>query len=93
MKKIEDLKDGDFIAFGFNYNGGESDEIIVSNITSKHRDEFLVHFMYGHSSLGEYVKPENIVAIGNTEGHTKIKGWSGNFDLISSEHLLNKLLE
>ncbi len=90
MKNISDLKEGDYIAFGFNYNGGEPNDIIVSNITSKHENCFLVHFSYGHQSLSEFVKPENIFAIGNNEnGISKIKGWTGKFDIIKESSLFN----
>lgn len=89
MKKVSDLKEGDYIAFGFNYNGGTPKEIIVSNITSKHGDSFLVHFMYGHHSLGEYIKENEVLAIGNKEsGKTKIIGWSGMYDCLQPEHPL-----
>jgi len=88
MKTIENLKSGDYIAFGFNYNGGEPNEIMVSNITSVSEYGILVHFMYGHHSLAEYVKKENIIAIGNTEGKSKINGWNGNFDAVNPNHKL-----
>ncbi len=88
MKKVEELKEGDYIAFGFDYNGGEPKEIVVSNITSLHDGGFIVHFLYGHKSLSEFIKYDNVLAIGNAEGKTKIKGWSGYFDLINAEHPL-----
>lgn len=89
MKKIEDLKEGDHIAFGFNYNGGIPTEIIVDNITCKHGEEFLVHFAYGHHSLSEYVKPENILAIGNLEkGESELNGWSGKYDILQPDNQL-----
>lgn len=92
MKKIENLKAGDYIAFGFHYNGGEPNEIMVSNITSVSDYGILVHFMYGHHSLVEYIKKENIIAIGNTEGKSKINGWNGNFDVVNPKHkLINEI--
>jgi hypothetical protein len=93
MKTIENLKSGDYIAFGFNYNGGEPKEIMVSNITSVSDYGILVHFMYGHHSLSEYVKKENIIAIGNPEGKSKIRGWNGNFDVVNRNHkLINEVI-
>ncbi len=88
MKKVAELKNGEYIAFGFDYNGGDPKEIMVADITSKHDGGFIAHFMYGYKSLSEFIKYEDILAIGNTEGKTKIKGWSGHFDLINSEHPL-----
>lgn len=88
MKKVSELKAKDFIAFGFNYNGGKANEIIVSNITSKNKGELLVHFMYGHHSLSEYIKQKDVIAIGNPEGKTKFRGWSGMFDLVKPNHHL-----
>jgi hypothetical protein len=89
MKKVSDLKEGDFIAFGFNYHGGEPTEIQVTNITKVYEDRVLVHFLYGHHSLGEFIKNEDIIAIGNPEGETKIKGWTGKFDLLNEEKFLS----
>jgi len=91
MKKVEDLQEGDYVAFPFNYNGGEADEIIVNNITSvnENRRTVLVHFLYGHHSLAEFVKFEDILAIGNNEsGEDRIIGWSGKFDIVNHGHFL-----
>lgn len=90
MKKVEELKEGDFIAFGFNYHGGEPDEIMVTNITHKERDGFIVHFLYGHHSLSEFVKNEKVLAIGNPDGKFKINGWGGKFDVLQPENILLK---
>lgn len=88
MKKVEDLKPGDFIAFGFNYHGGKPDQVMVSNISSVwDGPRFMSHFLYGHHSLSEIFGIDNIIAIGNPEGETKIPGWSGKFDLINPELL------
>jgi len=88
MKSIDDLKKGDYIAFGFNYHGGKPDEIIVDNITEIYQEKFLVHFLYGHHSLSEYVKKEDILAIGNNDsGKTSIKGWSGKYNVLKPEKL------
>jgi hypothetical protein len=91
-EKLNSLKEGDYIAFGFNYNGGEPKEIIVSNITSVYEDKVLVHFLYGHHSLGEFINKNNILAIGNNQCKGKIKGWSGGFDILKPWQLakLNK---
>lgn len=86
--KVLNLKNGDYIAFGFNYNGGEPNEIIVSNITEKMDYTFIVHFMYGHHSLSESIKIENVLAIGDPEGTVGIKGWNGKFEIIKSTKLL-----
>ena len=75
MKNIDDLTTDDYIAFGFNYNGGEPNEIIVDKISSIQKDKVLVHFLYGHKSLAEYVNKNDIIAIGNLkDGKHKIKG-------------------
>jgi hypothetical protein len=88
MKSVSDLAKGDYIAFGFNYNGGEPSEIIVNNITSAWGDEFLVHFVYGYKSLSEFVKKENILAIRNNEtGEGTIKGWSGKYDILNQKEI------
>lgn len=85
------IKPTDHIAFGFNFNGGEPNEIIVSNITSISEHGILCHFMYGHHSLSEYVKEENVLAIGdNKNGTIEIKGWSGKYKRLKAD---SKLLD
>jgi hypothetical protein len=87
---VEALKAGDHIAFAWSYFGGGLDtkekEVQVSKITSVHNGEFLVHFLHGHHSCAEYVKKEQVLAIGNEKGTDGIKGWSGKFILIQPEH-------
>jgi hypothetical protein len=88
MKRIEDLKARDYIAFAWSYINGEPKQIWVSNITLVSDDGFIVHFMYGHKSIGELVKFDDVLAIGNKDGASEIKGWSGKFDIIQPEHPL-----
>jgi hypothetical protein len=87
---LDHVKKGTYIAFGFNYNGGKPSEIIVDNVTSTNETKVLVHFMYGHHSLAEYVAKEDIIAIGNPKGKGKIRGWTGNFDILQPNHPLLK---
>ena len=82
MKTLNDLQEGDYIAFGFNYNGGKHDEIIVSNISFMNDDSVLCHFLYGYKSLAEWIKKEDILAIGDMKGSEGIKGWSGKYNLL-----------
>jgi hypothetical protein len=89
--KLENLKEGDYIAFGFSYNGGKHTDIVVDNITSVSKGRVLVHFLYGHHSLAEYIEKKDIIAIGNKGGESKIKGWGGKFDLLLPNHPLLKL--
>jgi hypothetical protein len=93
MKSVENLAKTDYIAFGFNYNGGEPNEIIVDNITEVYPRDVLIHFLYGHKSLAEFVKKEEILAIGNIEGEGRILGYGGRFDIINQkkiDEILNK---
>jgi hypothetical protein len=87
MKSVEDLTKGEYIAFGFNYNGGEPNEIIVDNITEIYEKNVLVHFLYGYKSLSEFVKKEDILAIGNSKGKGTIKGWVGNYDILNQKKI------
>ena len=88
MKSVDDLTEGDYIAFGFNFNGGEPNEIIVNEIDEIYPDKFLVEFLYGYKSLSEYIKKEKILAIGNNEtGEGKIKGWSGKYDILNKKEI------
>ena len=89
MKTVDELEVGDYIAFPFNYMSGEPKEIMVSNISFKHEDGFITHFLYGRHSLSEYIPKSDILAIGNVKsGKTKIRGWGGKFDLVQPEHQL-----
>ena len=93
MKKtLDDLKSGDYIAFGFNYNGGEPNDIIIDNITSVYDDRVLVHFLYGYKSMAEFILKKDIIAIGDLEnGESKIPHCSGKFNILLPDHpLLNE---
>jgi len=86
---LAQLKKGDYIAFPFTYNG-ERKEIIVDNITSVSDKEVLVHFLYGHHSLAEYIKKEDIIAVGDMNASGRIKGWIGTFNILKPNHELLK---
>lgn len=94
MKSVSDLIEGDYIAFGFNYNGKEPDEIIVDRITSvwSKGAAFIVHFLYGHKSLAEIIEKEKILAIGNENGAGKIKGWGGKYDILNQK-AINEIID
>lgn len=82
---------GDYIAFGFNYNGGEPNEIIVDKITHIDNEIVTVHFLYGYKSLSESIKIKDIIAVGDNNSKTKIKGWGGKYKILLPNHkLLNK---
>lgn len=93
MKTLENLAEGDYIAFGYNHNGGEPNEIFVANISFKREKYVTVHFMYGHHSIGETVNYEDIIAIGDMSASGKIKHWGGKFNILQPEHRLLKALE
>ena len=88
MRTFDSLKEGDYVAFGFNYDGGEPNEIIVDQITSVYEDKVLVHFLYGVKGLSEFVNKEKILAVGNEEsGEGRIKGWTGKYDILKQEEI------
>ncbi len=90
-KNINSLVEGDYIAFGFDYNGGEPSTIIVDKISKVYDDSVLVHFLYGHHSLAEEIKKDEIIAIGNLEsGESELNGWGGRFDILLEKHKLLK---
>ena len=87
---LSNLKAGDYIAFQWNY-GFFGKEIIVDNITCVEDEKVLVHFLYGYKSEGEWVKKSDIIAIGDMSANGKIKGWTGNFNILLPNHeLLSK---
>lgn len=67
---IDSLKAGDYIAFEWAH-GIFGKEIIVDNITSVNKDDVLVHFLYGYKSEAEYIKKEDIIAIGDNSATGK----------------------
>ena len=83
------LKEGDYIAFEWAF-GIFGKEIIVTSITSVKNDDVLVHFLYGYKSESEWIKKKDIIAIGDTSASGKIKGWSGNFNILLPNHELLK---
>ncbi len=88
MRTVDSLTKGDYIAFGFNYNGGEPNEIVIDNITEVYKDEVLVHFLYGLKSLAKLIKKSYILAIGNNEsGEGEIKGWDGKYDILNQKEI------
>ena len=90
MKKVNELKEGDYIDFKWDYglHQGEGGDIIVDNITSIHDDRILVHFLYGYKSEAEWVNKDDVLAIGNMEGKDGLKGWTGKFDILKPNHPL-----
>lgn len=88
MKKtFETLSKGDYIAFRWTYNG-ERDEIIVDQITEVCSGLPLCHFLYGHHSMSQFVEKDDLLAIGNMDGDSKIRGWGGKYDIIQPNHPL-----
>ena len=88
MKTLDNLEVGDYIAFGFDYNGGKPNEIIVDNISSIIKKDVIVHFLYGYKSLSEVIKKKNILAIGETRvGKGSIKGWEGDYHILDQEKI------
>ena len=93
MKSLDNLEKGDYIAFAFKFNGDCSKEIIVDNITEIYKNKVLVHFVYGHRSLSEYIKKKDILAIGDNENsNAKIPGWSGKYFILHPRRL-NQVLK
>lgn len=89
MKTLETLENGDYIAFDYSYLRNDETNIEVARITSiqKEGGECLVHFSCGHHSVGEYIKFDDIIAIGDKEnGKDGIKGWSGAYTALKLEH-------
>lgn len=85
---MREIKLGDYIAFGFNYNGGVPDTLIVDRVSAITTDEVLVHFMYGYKSMAEYIKISDIIAIVDENGKDHITGYSSRFTLLKPNHYL-----
>jgi len=91
LDPLSNLSEGDYIAFQWDY-GGLGKEIIVDSITSISENSVLVHFLYGYKSEAEWVNKKDIIAVGDMSATSKIKGWSGNFNILQPNHeLLNAI--
>lgn len=89
MKTLQSLEINDYIAFEWEY-GPLGKEIIVDKVSSIHGNKVLVHFLYGLRGEAEYVDLDKIIAIGDPSANGKIKGWSGNFNILIPTHELLK---
>jgi len=88
-----DLKEGDYIAFEYEYEIGDP-EIIVDNISFVYEDRVIVHFLYGYKSETCTILKKDILAIGNKlNGTTKLLGWTGLFDIVNETDFLIKNIE
>lgn len=87
---IDNLQVGDYIAFGFDYNGGYPKEIIVDKISFVHTDSVVVHFMYGTRAMSERVMKKDIIAIGAYDAKDTIPGWGGYYHILNPHHKLLK---
>lgn len=66
---------------------------IVEKPTSIYSDKILFHFLYGYKSESEFVKKEEIIAVGDNEkGTVEVKGWSGKYRILNQQ-LFNKYIE
>lgn len=84
------LKEGEwqsFIAFEFEF-GTHGPCIEVSDITNLYKDKVLCHFYRGHRSESEFIKKNDIIAIGDNEnGDVQLHGHKGNFIVLRPEKL------
>jgi len=93
LQKMEKVAEHQFsyrnsYMFGFNYNGGAPDEVIVKTPTSIDDDKILFHFLHGYKSVGEYVKKENIVAFGDEDGAFEVEGWTGRYTILNKKNFI-----
>lgn|GEM_PF-1469788 len=91
LQKIERTEKHQFscenhYVFGFNYNGGTPNEVIVEKPTEINNDSILFHFLSDHRSISEYIRKEDIIAFGDEDGAFEIEGWSGRYTIT----ILNK---
>lgn len=91
MKNLNQLQEGDYIVFAWFYNDPKEEEIWVARATCVYTDKVLVHFLYGYKSVAEFIKNEDVIAIGDKNATGKIKNWSGNYNILQPQHrLLNQ---
>lgn len=66
-----------------------TDGLIVTTPTEIYRDgTVLVHYLYsGYKSTSTILKPEEILAIGNSKGKETIDGFGGEYIILQKEKL------
>jgi hypothetical protein len=69
--------------FGFNYNGGTPDDVVVETPSYIDDDDLTFHFLIGYKSLVESVKRRKIVAVGSELGDVSVCGWSGKYTILN----------
>lgn len=96
MKTIDTLTDDNYIAFLYQYSIAEDLQVEVAKITHVYKEdnEVLVHFNVGHHSVGEFIKMDDIIAIGDNENGTiEFKGWNGKFRLLKDKNTLTEYID
>ncbi|RJQ29123.1 hypothetical protein C4565_02565 [Candidatus Parcubacteria bacterium] len=78
-----------YYMFGFNYNGGTPDEVIVEKPTSIDEEKILFHFLHGYKSVGEYINKEDIVAVGEEDGAFEVAGWTGRYTILNKQKFID----
>lgn len=83
--------------FYFKY-GATGPTVIVEEPTSIHKNDILFNFLVGDKSEGEFVKKEDIIAVGdNTNGTVRIVGWGGKYRILNHQlfdkYLAEKVIE
>ncbi len=77
---------GNYYMFIFPYGVLNRPDVIVEMPTLIYEKELLFHFLYNYKSEGEFVKKEDILAVGDKDnGTVEIKGWGGKYTILNQE--------
>ena len=70
----------------FYFKDGAVDPTVIVGKPTLVEDELLFHFMIGHKSESEFVKKEDIIAVGDNEnGTVKVLGWTGKYRILNKD--------
>lgn len=90
---VEELQGKEnFFAFVADTRVGGPTTLVVSNVVSQRNGQILTLFLDSYHSNSEYIKTQDVLAIGNNEhGTHKIPGWSGRFVLLKTPEQIKQL--
>ncbi|MEI6022570.1 MAG: hypothetical protein WCQ32_01890 [bacterium] len=78
--------------FSWKYGIGNKPSIFVEQPTSIEKDTVLFHFLNGHSSESEFIKKDEILAVGIKEKGVQVKGYGGSYRILN-QTLFKKYLQ
>jgi len=69
------------IAFEWCYTAGDKKHLEIATVTKEYENDYLVHFLYGYKSIGEFIPKNEVLAIVDKENgkYFELDDWNGWF--------------